>query len=89
MKKLSEITLEEKNILVAQMFGWRGPFQKEWLHEYGKEGEDVWALCGTSPESKEREPLPSLEHFFIKSVIGDKCHSYFDEHLINTGLVEK
>jgi hypothetical protein len=50
------MTPEKQRIAIAEACGWKGPFQLEWLREYGREGEDVWEMCGTNPEG-ERAPF--------------------------------
>jgi hypothetical protein len=52
------MTTEEKQIAIAKACRFSGPFGKEWLKEYGHEGEDVWAFSGTSVEG-ERNPVPN------------------------------
>ena len=51
------MTPQKQRIAIAEACGWKGPFQLEWLREYGREGEDVWEMCGTNPEG-ERAPFP-------------------------------
>lgn len=50
---------DETRIRILELIGWKGPFCKEWLREYGCEGEDVWQFCGTSPEGV-RAPAPDF-----------------------------
>lgn len=52
------MTPEEQRIAIAEACGWTGPFQREWLKEQGREGEDLWAFSGTNPEGA-REALPN------------------------------
>jgi len=52
-----KLDTEEKNIKIAEICGWKAPFQHEWLKEYEKEGGDLCAFAGTDP-SGNREPVP-------------------------------
>lgn len=54
------MTPERIRIKVAEAMGWTGPFvEREWLREYGPEGEDVWGKCvGTNPQW-ERDQVPN------------------------------
>lgn len=48
---------EEQRIAIAEACGWKGQYGKQWLREYDKEGNDVWAFSGTCPDG-ELSPLP-------------------------------
>lgn len=79
----------KQRIAIAEACGWTGPFptSKEWLEGYGREGEDVWALCGTDPEG-DRAPLPdylndlNAMHEAEKRLTGD-IFSKWAQHLVN------
>jgi hypothetical protein len=45
-------------VAIAETLGWKGPFGKCWLPDYGPEGEDVHEFAGTHPDG-ERTILPN------------------------------
>jgi hypothetical protein len=85
LKSISELTLEQKTIMVAQLYGWTGPFQKEWLKDRGKNGEDLWEFCGTNPEG-ERDILPNLDWFFAREI---EPLPFFEKLLVREGLAKQ
>ena len=54
------MTNEEIRIKVAEAMGWKSPFnEREWLHNSGSEGEDVYGkFVGTDP-CGDREQVPN------------------------------
>ena len=52
---------EDQNATILKACGWTGPFQKEWLKDYLRDGDDLWDFCGTNPDG-ERAPTPDYLH---------------------------
>ena len=76
---------EEINVAIAECLGWTGPFEKCWLYGYGREGEDVWAFCGTDADG-ERDKLPNYcgdlnAMHEAMSILDYEQADEFDDHL--------
>lgn len=79
------MTPERIRIKVAEAMGWTGPFvEREWLREYGPEGEDVWGKCvGTNPQW-ERDQVPNYPFDlnacaeFEKTLYPDRAEHYYN-----------
>lgn len=49
---------EQINIKIAELCGWKGPFQQEWIPEYGRAAEPFYCFAGTD-EDGDRYPIPN------------------------------